>query len=162
MTYSLLIILFTIYEKHPWDKSKSEWLCLITTMWWVAGTVERQAAHFYRITVTESDLKSGLIITCKSTGKDKFKLVFFDQEVSSDTWHVMMPRADTCVWAGARDHGAGESAEQAVLRRGPVRGSLREVQPDGVHAAFHDEASRGWRASSLHDSRHIWQGYKGP
>jgi len=46
----------------------------------VTGTVERQAAHFYRITVTESDLKSGLIITCKSTGKDKFKLVFFDQE----------------------------------------------------------------------------------
>ena len=44
--------------------------------------MERQAAHFYRITVTESDLKSGLIITCKSTGKDKFKLVFFDQEVS--------------------------------------------------------------------------------
>jgi len=46
----------------------------------VTGTVERQAAHFYRITVTESDLKAGLIITCKSTGKDKFKLVFFDQE----------------------------------------------------------------------------------
>ena len=49
----------------------------------VTGTVERQAAHFYRITVTESDLKNGLIITCKSTGKDKFKLVFFDQEVNS-------------------------------------------------------------------------------
>ena len=53
----------------------------ITTLL-LSGTVERQAAHFYRITVTESDLKSGLIITCKSTGKDKFKLVFFDQEVS--------------------------------------------------------------------------------
>ena len=60
-------------------------LWIVTTMLFVAGTVERQAAHFYRITVTESDLKSGLIITCKSTGKDKFKLVFFDQEVSSDT-----------------------------------------------------------------------------
>jgi len=46
----------------------------------VTGTVERQAAHFYRITVTETDLKSGLIITCKSSGNDKFKLVFFDQE----------------------------------------------------------------------------------
>jgi len=46
----------------------------------VTGTVERQAAHFYRITVTESDLKSGLIITCKSTGNDKFKLVFFDND----------------------------------------------------------------------------------
>ena len=64
-------------------------------MLFVAGTVERQAAHFYRITVTESDLKSGLIITCKSTGKDKFKLVFFDQEVSSDTRHVTRDDA-TC------------------------------------------------------------------
>jgi len=46
----------------------------------VSGTVERQAAHFYRITVTEADLKSGVIITCKSSGKDKFKIVFFDGE----------------------------------------------------------------------------------
>jgi len=46
----------------------------------VSGTVERQAAHFYRITVTEQDLKNGVMINCKSTGKDKFKIVFFDQE----------------------------------------------------------------------------------
>lgn len=46
----------------------------------VSGTVERQAAHFYRITVTEADLKAGVIITCKSTGKDKFKIVFFDTD----------------------------------------------------------------------------------
>lgn len=46
----------------------------------VSGTVERQAAHFYRITVTEADLKNGVMINCKSTGKDKFKIVFFDQE----------------------------------------------------------------------------------
>lgn len=46
----------------------------------VSGTVERQGAHFYRITITEADLKAGVIITCKSTGKDKFKIVFFDQE----------------------------------------------------------------------------------
>ena len=31
------------------------------------GTVERQAAHFYRITVTEADLKSGVIISCRHT-----------------------------------------------------------------------------------------------
>ena len=47
----------------------------------VSGTVERQAAHFFRITVTESDLKAGIIISCKSTGKDKFKTVFFDNQV---------------------------------------------------------------------------------
>eukprot|EP00088_Acartia_fossae_P050348 TRINITY_DN5637_c0_g1_i4.p1 TRINITY_DN5637_c0_g1~~TRINITY_DN5637_c0_g1_i4.p1 ORF type:complete len:394 (+),score=108.61 TRINITY_DN5637_c0_g1_i4:643-1824(+) len=46
----------------------------------VSGTVERQAAHFYKITVTEKDLQDGIMITCKSTGKDKFKIVFFDQE----------------------------------------------------------------------------------
>lgn len=46
----------------------------------VSGTVERQAAHFFKITVTEADLKAGVMITCKSTGKDKFKIVFFDQE----------------------------------------------------------------------------------
>jgi len=46
----------------------------------VSGTVERQAAHFFRITVTESDLKAGVIISCKSTGKDKFKTVFFDNQ----------------------------------------------------------------------------------
>jgi len=46
----------------------------------VSGTVERQAAHFFRITVTESDLKAGIIISCKSTGKDKFKTVFFDNQ----------------------------------------------------------------------------------
>ncbi|XP_023337500.1 chaperone protein dnaJ 15 isoform X2 [Eurytemora carolleeae] len=46
----------------------------------VTGTVERQAAHFFRITVTEADLKNGVIIRCSSTGKDKFKIVFFDQE----------------------------------------------------------------------------------
>lgn len=46
----------------------------------VTGTVERQAAHFYRITVTESDLKAGIIISCKSAGKDKFKTVFFDNQ----------------------------------------------------------------------------------
>ena len=47
----------------------------------MSGTVERQAAHFFRITVTESDLKAGIIISCKSTGKDKFKTVFFDNQV---------------------------------------------------------------------------------
>jgi len=46
----------------------------------VSGTVDRQAAHFYRITVTEADLKAGVMINCKSTGKDKFKIVFFDSE----------------------------------------------------------------------------------
>jgi hypothetical protein len=46
----------------------------------VTGTVDRQCAHFYRITVTDADLKKGVIITCTSAGNDKFKVVFFDKE----------------------------------------------------------------------------------
>ena len=40
----------------------------------VSGTVERQHGHFFRITVTEDDLKAGVIISCTSTGNDKFKV----------------------------------------------------------------------------------------
>jgi hypothetical protein len=32
-------------------------------------------------------MQSGVIISCKSTGKDKFKIVFFDQEVSEFSWY---------------------------------------------------------------------------
>jgi hypothetical protein len=46
----------------------------------ISGTVERQNAHFYRITVTEEDLKTGVIISCVSNGNDKFKVVFFDND----------------------------------------------------------------------------------
>jgi curved DNA-binding protein CbpA len=46
----------------------------------ITGTVERQTAHFFRITVTDADLRKGVIITCTSTGSDKFKLVFFDND----------------------------------------------------------------------------------
>ncbi len=44
----------------------------------VSDHVERQNAHFYRVTITEEDLKSGVIISCVSSGSDKFKVVFFD------------------------------------------------------------------------------------
>ena len=40
----------------------------------ITGTVERQSAHFYRVTVTEADLRAGVIITCTSAGNDKFKV----------------------------------------------------------------------------------------
>jgi len=56
----------------------------------VGGSVERQAAHFYRITVTEEDLQQGVIISCRSSGKDKFKIVFFDS-----SGHVTMVEEST-------------------------------------------------------------------
>lgn len=46
----------------------------------VSGTVDRQAAHFFRITITQADLKHGVIISCTSVGSDKFKVVFFDND----------------------------------------------------------------------------------
>jgi hypothetical protein len=48
----------------------------------IGGTVERQTAHFYRISISDSDLARGVIISCTSHGSDKFKLVFFDREGS--------------------------------------------------------------------------------
>lgn len=46
----------------------------------VSGTVDRQCAHFFRITITEADLKNGVMIICTSNGGDKFKVVFFDND----------------------------------------------------------------------------------
>ena len=43
----------------------------VETLLWgqtVSGTVDRQAAHFFRITITEQDLSNGVIIACSSTG----------------------------------------------------------------------------------------------
>ena len=53
-----------------------------TLMWGetVSGTVERQTAHFFKITVSDADLQHGVIISCTSTGNDKFKVVFFDND----------------------------------------------------------------------------------
>lgn len=48
----------------------------------VTGTVERQHGHFFRITVTEQDLKAGVIISCTSTGNDKFKVgIIFEKYI---------------------------------------------------------------------------------
>lgn len=45
----------------------------------ISHGVDRQDAHFYRITLTDEDLKKGVILQCKSKDADKFKVVFFDQ-----------------------------------------------------------------------------------
>merc|ERR1711936_612645 len=60
----------------------------VETLLWgqtVTGTVDRQAAHFFRITITQADLDNGVIISCSSAGNDKFKVVFFD-----NSGHVTM------------------------------------------------------------------------
>jgi len=55
----------------------------VETLIWgqsVSGTVERQCGHFFKLKITEDDLKNGVIISCTSSGSDKFKVVFFDNE----------------------------------------------------------------------------------
>ena len=55
----------------------------VTTLEWgkvVGDVVERQAAHFFKLSVTDEDLKTGVIINCVSNGGDKFKVIFFDKE----------------------------------------------------------------------------------
>jgi hypothetical protein len=41
----------------------------------VTSTVDRQSAHFYKLTVTEENLRNGVIVTCTSAGSDKFKVI---------------------------------------------------------------------------------------
>jgi len=55
----------------------------VETLIWgqsIAGTVERQCGHFFKLTITEQDLKNGVIIQCTSAGNDKFKVIFFDTD----------------------------------------------------------------------------------
>jgi len=55
----------------------------VETLIWgqsVSGTVERQTGHFFKLKITEEDLKNGVVISCTSNGSDKFKVVFFDNE----------------------------------------------------------------------------------
>ena len=42
--------------------------------------MERQTGHFFKLKITEEDLKNGVVISCTSNGSDKFKVVFFDNE----------------------------------------------------------------------------------
>ena len=36
--------------------------------------------QFFKLNITEEDLKQGVIINCFSNGGDKFKVVFFDRD----------------------------------------------------------------------------------
>ena len=54
----------------------------VETLIWgqsIAGTVERQCGHFFKLTITEQDLKNGVIIQCTSAGNDKFKGEYQDE-----------------------------------------------------------------------------------
>ncbi|XP_052172898.1 chaperone protein dnaJ 16-like isoform X1 [Diospyros lotus] len=42
--------------------------------------VEKQCAHFYSISITEEEARSGFVCRVQSSDKSKFKLLYFDQE----------------------------------------------------------------------------------
>jgi curved DNA-binding protein CbpA len=44
----------------------------------IESKVDRQAACYYRLSVTADDVENGFILHCKSANKDKFKIVMFD------------------------------------------------------------------------------------
>lgn len=48
--------------------------------WTVEGRVDRQQGVYYRIVVDEKLSNNGLIISCKSTKNDKFKILLFDSD----------------------------------------------------------------------------------
>ncbi|XP_056849575.1 chaperone protein dnaJ 39 [Raphanus sativus] len=48
----------------------------------VSRKVEKQSAHFYSVTLTEEESQAGLICKVHSSSKNKFKLLYFDQEES--------------------------------------------------------------------------------
>ncbi|XP_010496098.1 PREDICTED: chaperone protein dnaJ 39-like [Camelina sativa] len=48
--------------------------------WASCFQVEKQSAHFYFVTLTEEEAHAGLICKVQSSAKNKFKLLYFDQE----------------------------------------------------------------------------------
>ena len=44
----------------------------------ISAKVDKQAAHFYQLDLTPEQVKQGLVVTCRSATKSKFKLVLFD------------------------------------------------------------------------------------
>ncbi|KAK1365791.1 putative Altered response to gravity (Arg1), plant [Heracleum sosnowskyi] len=46
----------------------------------VSRKVEKQSAHFYSVTVTETEAEAGIVCRVQSSDKSKFKLLYFDKE----------------------------------------------------------------------------------
>ncbi|KAL8121187.1 chaperone protein dnaJ 16-like [Apium graveolens] len=49
----------------------------------VSRKVEKQSAHFYSVTVTETEAEAGIVCRVQSSDKSKFKLLYFDKEGST-------------------------------------------------------------------------------
>eukprot|EP01018_Ginkgo_biloba_P021787 Gb_03293 [translate_table: standard] len=48
----------------------------------ISDEVEKQGAHFFRVTITEEQAKAGIVIRVVSTAQSKFKLLYFEQEAN--------------------------------------------------------------------------------
>ncbi|RHY27034.1 hypothetical protein DYB32_007099 [Aphanomyces invadans] len=48
----------------------------------MAGKVDKQEGHFFRVSITDRIVESGFVMTCRSIAKSKFKLILFDKDGS--------------------------------------------------------------------------------
>ncbi|XP_022994029.1 chaperone protein dnaJ 15-like isoform X2 [Cucurbita maxima] len=48
----------------------------------VSGKVDKQCAHFFGVTINEEQAQAGIVIRVTSTAQSKFKLLFFEHDVS--------------------------------------------------------------------------------
>ncbi|KAL9266782.1 Chaperone protein dnaJ 15-like protein [Drosera capensis] len=48
----------------------------------VSGKVDKQAAHFFAVTITEEQSEAGIVVRVTSAAQSKFKLLYFEQDAS--------------------------------------------------------------------------------
>ena len=48
--------------------------------WAVDGRVDRHGAVYYRLNVSSRQVENGFIVHCRSSNKDRFKLLIFDKD----------------------------------------------------------------------------------
>ncbi|KAJ0430860.1 putative DnaJ domain, Chaperone J-domain superfamily [Helianthus annuus] len=46
----------------------------------VSGKVEKQSAHFFSVTISEEQARSGIVVRVTSSAQSKFKLLYFEQD----------------------------------------------------------------------------------
>lgn len=77
-----------------------ERLCDLVWGWEFEGKVERQSACFFRMTVDDRQAANGILISCRSYSKGKFKLLLFDS--NGDVVHHEDSCKSTAVGANGR------------------------------------------------------------
>ena len=64
----------------------------------ISGTLRRQSAHFYQLTVNEDNLKNGLIIRCVSRKMDRYELIGESWEATVGVFTFCLAAQQPLVW----------------------------------------------------------------